>query len=175
MRPVLARENLLPNAVARWAEETPDNIALEIVGGRRVTYEGLHETGLMWAAALMRAGVDPGSHVATMVSAEIMAHVSMLSVGWVGAVEVPLNTAYQGNMLRYALELTDVQTIVCTTEYVDALAAVCGDLPKLERVIIVNGNALDGAFGCKVVSHHEFFGGVEPAVGLPGPEYHTIS
>src|SRR5262245_2874634 len=175
MRPVLARENLLPNAVARWADETPDTIALEIVGGRRITYAELHETGLLWAAALLKAGVEPGSHVATMVSAEIMAHVAMLSVGWVGAVEVPLNTAYQGNMLRYALELTDVQTIVCTTEYVDALAAVCGELPKLERVIVLNGMAPDGAFGCMVVNHHEFFESVEPAVGLPGPEYHTIS
>src|SRR5262245_42459611 len=140
MRPVLARENLLPNAVARWAEETPDAIALEIVGGRRVSYAGLHESGLMWASVLMGAGVEPGSHVATMVSAELMAHIAMLSVGWVGAVEVPLNTAYQGNMLRYALELTDAQTIVCTTEFVDALAAVCGDLPKLERVLVVNGD-----------------------------------
>src|SRR6478672_10672490 len=147
MRPVLARENLLPNAVARWAEETPDSIALEIVGGRRIPYAGLHETGLMWAAALMRAGVEPGSHVATMMSAEIMAHLAMLSVGWVGAVEVPLNTAYQGNMLRYALELTDVQTIVCTTEYVDALAAVFGDPPKPERFILVNGIAPPTAFG----------------------------
>ena len=59
--------------------------------------------------------------------------------------------------------------------YVDALAAVCADLPKLERVIVVNGNAPDGAFGCRVVGHHEFFADVEPAVGLPGPEYHTIS
>src|SRR4029079_4241392 len=114
--------------------------------------------------ALMNAGVEPGSHVATMVSAELMAHVAMLSVGWVGAGEVPRNTAYQGNMLRYALDLTDAQTIVCTTEYVDALAAVCGDLPKLERVIVVNGAAPAGAFGCKVVNHHEFFADVEPAV-----------
>src|SRR5262245_13190620 len=167
MRPVLARENLLPNAVARWAEETPDTIALEIVGGRRITYSELNQTGLMWAAALMRAGVELGSHVATMVSAELMAHFAMLSVGWVGAVEVPLNTAYQGNMLRYALELTDAQTIVCTTEYVDALAEVSGDLPKLERVIVVNGDAPEGAFPCRVLGHHAFFDDVEPAVGLP--------
>src|SRR5262245_10996575 len=160
MRPVLARENLLPNAVARWAEETPDSIALEIVGGRRLTYAELHETALRWAAALLKAGVEPGSHVATMVSPELMAHFAMLSVGWVGAVEVPLNTAYQGSMLHYALDLTDAQTIVCTTEFVEQLAAVSGDLPKLERVIVVDGDAAAGAFACRVVNHDEFLAGV---------------
>jgi crotonobetaine/carnitine-CoA ligase len=172
---VLARENLLPNAVARWAKETPDNIALEIVGGRRLTYAELHDTGLRWAAALMRTGVARGDHVATMVSAELYAHFAMLSVGWVGAVEVPLNVAYQGNMLHYALDLTDVTTIVCTTEFVDALAAVAGKLEQLERVIVVDGDAPDAAFSCRVVNHNEFFDGIEPAAGLPGPEYHHIS
>ena len=172
---MLARENLLPNAVARWAEATPDTTAIELVGGRRVTYAELHHIGLRWAAALMRAGVTRGDHVATLVSPELYAHFAMLSIGWTGAVEVPLNTAYQGAMLQYALDLTDATTIVCTTEFVDALAAVAGDLPLLATVIVVNGDAPEGAFACRVLDETEFFAGIEPATGLPGPEYHEIS
>jgi crotonobetaine/carnitine-CoA ligase len=172
---LLARENLLPNAVARWAEATPDTVALELVGARRVTYAELHDTGLRWAAALLRLGVEPGTHVATMVSPEYVAHFAMLGIGWTGAVEVPLNTAYQGQTLRHALELTDVSVIVCSPEFVDGLAREAQDLPKLETVVVVDGTAPAGAFPCRVVDGAAFLAGVEPATGLPGPEYHQVS
>lgn len=172
---MLARENLLPNAVAKWAATTPDTVALELVGGRCLTYAELHETGLRWAAALARLGIRAGDHVATMVSPELYAQFAMLGVGWLRAVEIPLNTAYQGHMLHYALDLTDAATIVCTSEFVERIAAVAGDLPKLETVVVVDGEAPPGAFGCRVVDGRSFFAGVEPATGLPGPEYHDIS
>lgn len=172
---MLARENLLPNAVARWAAETPDAVALDFIGRRRLTYAELHETGLRWAAALLRVGVTRGIHVATMFSADLSAHFGMLGVGWTGAVEVPLNTAYRGEMLRYAIDLTDATVIVCSEEFVPVLAAVAADLPKVEHVVVVDGTAPADAFPCPVTDGSTFFAGLEPADDLRGPEYHDIS
>ncbi|GMU78547.1 MAG: acyl-CoA synthetase [Acidimicrobiia bacterium] len=172
---MLARENLLPNAVARWASTTPDTVALELVGGPRLTYAELHDAGLRWAGALLRVGVERGHHVATMVSPELTAHFAMLGVGWVGAVEVPLNTAYRGQTLHHALHLTDATTVVCSAEFVERIAEVAGDLPKLETVVVVDGTAPRGAFPGRVVDGTAFLDGVAPATGLPGPEYHHIS
>jgi crotonobetaine/carnitine-CoA ligase len=172
---LLARDNLLPNAVAKWAKATPDTVALEIVGGRRLTYAELHEVGLRWAAALREVGVGPGDHVATMVSPELTAHFAMLGVGWLGAVEVPLNTAYLGQTLHYALELTDATTVVCSAEFADRIAAVAGDLPELKTVVVVDGDAPTGAFSCRVVDGDALLARTDPAQGLPGPEYHQIS
>jgi crotonobetaine/carnitine-CoA ligase len=172
---VLARENLLPNAVAKWASENPQAVALEIVNGRRLTYAELHETGLRWAAALQRVGVGRGHHIATMVDPELTAHFAMLGIGWVGAVEIPLNTAYQGAMLRYVLDLTDAATIVCSPQFVGRIADVAADLPALETVIVADGDVPGDTFACRVVGGGEFLAGVEPATGLPGPEYHEIN
>jgi len=172
---VLAREKLLPNAVARWAAATPDAVAIEYVDGPRLTYAELHELGLRWAAALMRLGVGRGVHVATMLSNELAPHAAMLGVGWTGAVEVPLNTAYRGDTLRHALSLTDVSVIVCSEEFVPVLAEQAGSLDRLQAVVVIDGTAPDGSFPCPVVSGDAFLDGVEPACGLPGPEYHEIS
>ena len=172
---MLARENLLPNAVARWAEATPGTVAVQYADGASLTYTELHDIGLRWAAALLALGARPGVHVATMVADDFAPHLAMLGIGWTGAVEVPLNTAYRGQSLRHALELTDVSILVCAEEFVEVLAAESHDLPRLETVVVIDGTAPANAFACRVVSGDEFLGGVEPAEGLPGPEYHDLS
>ncbi|MFM8302694.1 MAG: AMP-binding protein, partial [Actinomycetota bacterium] len=110
---MLARENLLPNAVARWARATPDTVAIQYADGEQRTYAELHDVGLRWAAALIALGVGRGVHVATMLAGDFAPHSAMLAIGWTGAVEVPLNTAYRGQTLRHALALADVSVIVC--------------------------------------------------------------
>ena len=172
---MLARENLLPNAVARWAAETPDTVAVQYVDGPAVTYAELHDIGLRWASALIRLGVGRGVHVATMLGTELAPHSAMLGIGWTGAVEVPLNTAYRGDTLRHALTLTDVSVIVCSEEFVPVLAEQAADLPLLHTVVVVDGDAAPGTFACAVVAGGAFLDGVEPATGLPEPEYHEIS
>jgi crotonobetaine/carnitine-CoA ligase len=172
---VLARENLLPNAVARWASETPDTVAIEYVDGPRLTYAQLHDVGLRWAAALQRIGVGRDVHVATMLANDLEPHLAMLGIGWTGGVEVPLNTAYRGDTLRHALTLTDISVIVCSEAFVPVLSEESRDLPRLETVVVVDGRAPEGAFACRVVHGDEFLAGVTPAEGLPGPEYHEIS
>jgi crotonobetaine/carnitine-CoA ligase len=172
---VLARENLLPNAVARWAAATPDTVAIQYLDGPRLTYAELHDVGRRWAAALVALGAGPGVRVATMLANDLEPHSAMLGIGWTGAVEVPLNTAYRGDTLRHALTLTDVSIIVCSEVFVPVLAEEAQDLPRLEAVVVVDGGAPDGAFPCRVVTGDDFLAGVEPAAGLPGPEYHQIS
>jgi crotonobetaine/carnitine-CoA ligase len=78
-------------------------------------------------------------------------------------------------MLRYVLELTDAATIVCSREFVDRIAGVAADLPGLETVVVVDGDAPEDVLACRVVTGAEFLAGVEPASGLAGPEYHEIS
>ena len=91
---------------------TPDAVALEQVGGERVTYRQLLDDTLRWAAAYRRLGVGAGDHVATMIPHGMAVPKAWIGLGWLRAVEVPLNTAYIGSLLRYALDLADVTTMV---------------------------------------------------------------
>jgi crotonobetaine/carnitine-CoA ligase len=155
---------LAPHAVAHGAVATPDACALEHVDGAHVSYAELDRRARSWAAALGDLGVTTGDHVATMLpnAATFDAHLAMLALGWLRAVEVPLNTAFAGRMLSYALEHADVTTLVVAPEFRDAVAAVEGELTALERIVV-----LDDATRAR-------FDAAAPATELAGPSYHDV-
>lgn len=53
-----------------------------------------------------------------------------------GAVYVPINTDYKGDILRYQLGKADVSHMVIDPVFVDRLDAVAADLPRLRHVIL---------------------------------------
>ncbi len=111
--PMLAPTCLAPHAVARGAAITPDAVALEHVDGARLTYAELDRRARAWAGALAARGVAEGDHVATMLPNTFDAHITMLALAWLRVVEVPLNVAFTGRMLAYALDHADVTTRSC--------------------------------------------------------------
>jgi crotonobetaine/carnitine-CoA ligase len=76
---------------------------------------------------------------------------------------VPLNVAFTGRMLAYALDHTDVTTIVVAPEFRDAVAAVEADLPDLARIVV-----LDDA------TRAELDVGPSNPVALIGPQYRDV-
>jgi crotonobetaine/carnitine-CoA ligase len=159
---MLDRTCLAPHAVARWAEEAPATVALEQVGAGRLSYAELHAQGRSWASALESLGVGAGDHVATLLPNTFDSYLAMLALGWLRAVEVPLNTAYVGTMLGYAIDLADVTTLVTTSEFVARIDDVAVDVPKLQTVVVVDAE--------------EFRSAADLATGgaWPGPSYRDI-
>jgi carnitine-CoA ligase len=137
---VLDRHLLAPNAVERWARETPDALAVVHVDGDRLTYAELLADSQLWATCLRRLGVDAGAHVATLLPNVLEAHRAMIALGWLRAVEVPLNTAYVGDILRHALTLSEATTLVTTKALLPQVNAVAGELPLLRTVLLVDGS-----------------------------------
>jgi carnitine-CoA ligase len=167
---VLDRRCLAPHALAHWAAQTPDAVALEHVDGERFSFAELHSAALHWAGAFQAVGVDAGAHVATFLPNASVAHRSMLALGWLRAIEVPLNGAYQGRMLQYALEHSDSTVLVVTTELLERVAAVSDALPQLATVVVVDGRGRAIPGRARVVGLHDLLDAVAPAVGLPGPD-----
>ena len=135
---MLERTCLGPHAVAHWARETPDAVALQHVDGQALTYAELHERACAWAAVFEALGVGAGDHIATLLPNTFDSHLALLGLGWLRVVEVPLNTAYIGRMLAYTIDHSDATTLVTTTEYAERVADVKADVPKLERVVAVD-------------------------------------
>jgi carnitine-CoA ligase len=161
---MLDRTCLAPHAIARWAQSSPDQVALQHVDGRAFTYSELHREGLHWASAFATAAIAPGDHVATMLPNDFDSHRTMLGLAWVGAVEVPLNGALTGRLLQYSLALAEVTTMVVAPEYADAVETVRDDLPALRHVIV-----LDEAGRAAFLS-----GGDAGADAPDGPEYRDV-
>jgi crotonobetaine/carnitine-CoA ligase len=155
---------LAPHAVARWAAATPSVVALEHVGGAALTYAELDRRARAWASALAARGVAPGDHVATMLPNTFDAHLTMLALGWLNAVEVPLNVAFTGRMLTYSLDHADATTLIVAPEFVAAVTAVADDLPVLQRSI-----TLDDATRAALDA-----GAADVGAALVGPQYRDV-
>jgi len=75
--PMLPRRELAPHAIAQWARDSPDQVAvIRVDSGAALTYRDLHEQALCWAAAYQRLGVRAGTHVATMIPDSAEAYIA---------------------------------------------------------------------------------------------------
>ena len=164
---MLEPTSLAPHAVAHGAGTTPNAIALEHVDGATLTYAELDRRARARAAALAARGVAEGDHVATMLPNTFDAHLTMLALAWLRVVEVPLNVAFTGRMLAYALDHADVTTLVVAPEFRDAVAAVESDVPGLARIV-----ELDDAT-CASLDKGVDAGAADTLV-LIGPEYRDV-
>jgi carnitine-CoA ligase len=172
---VLDPRCLAPHALAHGAATHPDRVAVQHVDGATTTYGELHHDALVWAAALATLGVDAGTHVATMLPNGPEAQRAMLGLGWLRAVECPMNTGYVGEMLRHALRLVGARVLVTTVELAGRIAVFAGDLTDLGTVVVVDGDGTGVELPVATVGLHALLLDVEPAVGLPGPAPHDLA
>lgn len=84
----------LPGAVARWAELTPDEPALQDLDGETWTYEQLHRQVTRSAALLRERGVRGGDRVGVAMGRSDRHIVVLLAVMAAGGVYVPLDAQH---------------------------------------------------------------------------------
>jgi len=172
----IPKELLAPHAVARWAKEAPDQIAVQEIDGPSLTYAELDRVGRTWAGAFRRAGIARGEHVATMLPNGFLSHWAWLGLSWVGALEIPVNPAHQGPLLQYTLDQSDTTTLVIGQEFLGRLKPIAAELPTLKRLIVVDGDDRGQVTGLpfESVMRESFLSGAEPAYDLPGPIYRDL-
>jgi acetyl-CoA synthetase len=102
----------------RWAED-PSRVGLhyEDPSGRadRITFAGLRERSLRFAAALSRLGVGKGDRVATLLPKRPELPIATLGLWRLGAVHVPLFTAFGPDAIRYRVESSGAKVVVTDT------------------------------------------------------------
>jgi crotonobetaine/carnitine-CoA ligase len=136
------RRLLAPHALAHWAARTPDAPALVHVDGERLTYTHLLAESHRWATCLRDLGIGPGTHAATMLPSDgFDPHRAMLGLAWLRAIEVPLNPAYIGDLLRHALAVSEAQVLITTSALLPRVAEVSDGLPALTGVLLVDDPA----------------------------------
>ena len=159
----------LPVLLAERARHLPDQVFIEEVGGRTYTYSEYDALVRTWASAYRAVGVQSGERVVTMLPASVSASCAWLGLGWLRAVEVPCNTEYRGRMLGYLIANSDASTIVIADQYLDRLAEVASDLPRLNTVIVLGDAELGPALPWQTTSVDDFLDGIEPAEDLEEP------
>jgi crotonobetaine/carnitine-CoA ligase len=141
-----------------------------------MSYAELHRENLRWAEAFRRAGVARGDHVASMVVHSFDSYAVWLGLSWAGAVEVPANTGYRGNMLAYVIENSEARVIVISARFCDRLAEVSGRLgERLEMVVVLDSEGELPSLPLRVVRAEDFLAGVDMATEFPRLTYRDVA
>ena len=159
--------DLAPNALRRWAEETPEQILLHHVDGRVLSYGDAARMCDAWAGGFHRRGIDSGSVVGIFVSDSFDCASAWLAVTSAGMIAVPMNTAHMGRMLRHVLATARMRAVVASADLVGRLseASVESDLTD---VIVHDAEWSGGRVGdVAAVGLREFLSGT-----LSVPPFH---
>ncbi len=118
----------------RWARERPDQIYVIFDSTNRYTYRQMRERTISVAVGLARLGVKQGDHVLAWQPTTPDMLVTYYAINYLGAVFVPINTAYRGRLLEHVIDNSDARLAVVHSSLVDRLNGV--ELSRLEQLVI---------------------------------------
>ena len=142
----------------RLAAETPDKIFCVFEDGSAWSYARTRAEVIETAIGLQSLGVEQGQHVLSWLPNGPDALRVFLGANYMGAVYVPINTAYKGRLLEHVVERADARIMVAHAALAPRLAtvgragletvvAVGGPLPVIEGVCVLPETALYAAGG----------------------------
>ena len=103
-----------------------DGPLMTLADGSRVTGADFHAMITGYASALRALGVAPGDRVAVQVAKSPQALAVYAATVTVGAVFLPLNTAYTPSEVAYFIENATPRLFLCDPSRIDSLAPVAG-------------------------------------------------
>ncbi|MBT6430773.1 MAG: AMP-binding protein [Rhodospirillaceae bacterium] len=130
---------VLAYQIERWAAEKPDDIAFIFYGGEKWTWAQTLDLTRRAAKGLRDLGVKKGDHVLSWQPNNREAVLTWFALNYLGAVYVPVNTAYKGLLLEHVVKLSDAVVMVCHADLANRLEDI--DTGLLRDVIITNGEA----------------------------------
>lgn len=162
-----AREEcVLGDLLQKWAEEKPDHEAFVFEDGSQWTWAETLDLTRRVATGLVRAGVKQGDHVLSWQPNCKEAVLTWFGLNYIGAVYVPINIAYKGNLLQHVVQLSDAKLMICNSQLAPQLADIdVGD--QLTDVILTGESvSLDGL-------NVESFEALLSNAGEVGQEFHV--
>ncbi len=131
-----AAQTVVAALAARVAHD-PDSPYLDFEGVEH-TARTVDEGSDRLARALNRLGVGPGDRVATLLENTPEQVMSFFGAVKLGAIQVPINTAYKGEFLKHVLVDSGATVLVVQSDFLDRLVGFAAvDLPELRCVVSV--------------------------------------
>lgn len=118
------------------AEKYPQNSAV-IYLGEHFSYTRLHDLSLRFAGSLQGLGIGKGDRVMIYVANCIQWVIAFLGIQKLGAVIVPVSPIYTSHELKYMIEDSETQSIICMDTNFCYVQEVMDDT-GLENVIVTN-------------------------------------
>jgi len=132
----LPLEEMVPaRLLARRAEAFPDRALVTFAGGSTLTYAAVDRTSSRLANALRPLVRNGGTVALFLPNTPVFVH-SYFALSKLGAVAVPINTAYRGYMLEYVLNDTQCGLAFVDLSLLDRMREVENNLPDLSTLVV---------------------------------------
>jgi crotonobetaine/carnitine-CoA ligase len=112
-----------------------DKVAVEVVG-RPKTYAAIDRDTDRVAAGMASLGLNLGDNVSLMMKNSLENIDTWLGLTKAGMPEVPINTAYRGDLLQYIVGQSRSRALVIDEDFADRLAPIAADLPGLDHLVV---------------------------------------
>jgi carnitine-CoA ligase len=114
----------------------PDGLYLDFEGDA-YTAARMDAEATRLAGVLAARGVGPTDRVATLLENSPEQVVSFFAALKLGAVHVPINTAYKGEFLRHVLADSGAKVVVVQGDFTERVAGIAHELPELQHALVV--------------------------------------
>ncbi len=152
--------------IARQAQERGDKVFVQTTDGKTLSYRDLHLQSNSLAHGMAAFGIDREEPVLVMMPDTTDFLLIWAALGKRGAIQVPINLAYQKSILRRICNDSTAKSIIVDVQYLDRLEEVCESLESLTTLILYSedgGTNLKNAVPaklskrCKSVEFGELF------------------
>jgi crotonobetaine/carnitine-CoA ligase len=158
-------ERSVPGILARSCRAFPDKVALRDVDSV-LTYDQLWDKVQRRSMGLAGLGIGPGDRVLLMLDNHVDYVLSWFAVSSLRAVQVPVNTAYLGQLLQSVIDRAGARVAILDAKYLDCLASLDTPLRHLESVVVRGEpEAWPGSLGPKLTRFEQLDSGNH----LPSP------
>jgi carnitine-CoA ligase len=141
-----ASEAVLRDLLERRAAEQSDGVFAVFSDGTTWSHAELHSEVVSTAAGLQAAGVLQDDRVICWLPNGADALRFWFAINYLGAVYVPINTAYRGNVLRHVLANADAGLLIAQADLIERVAGLVPErLTQIAAVGVAPGAAMPGA------------------------------
>ncbi len=117
-------ECVLHYLIERWASERADKVHVVWEDGEEWTFAETRRRTIEKAAGLQKLGVRQGDFVAVWLPNGRDALLAFYAINYLGAVFVPFNTAYRGNLLAHVVANSGARLIIAHPDLVGRLGEI---------------------------------------------------
>ncbi len=137
-----ASQDTITNAVSRAARDWPDNLFLDIDGRTFTFYEVDIESNRL-AHGFRALGVRQGDTVTTILDNSVDAILVWFAINKLGAISVPVNTAYKGEFLRHQLNDSGSKLVIAESDYAERVLMIADGLNDF-KILLHRGASPNG-------------------------------
>ena len=135
-----AEECIVSHVLERKATENPNHPFMVTEDGT-FTYADLNRTANRLAHGLSAFGIQRGDRVAVLMDSSPRYLDAWFAIAKLGAIEVPVNTAYKGDILEHIINSSGASTLICDAAYGEVVRSVANHCPSLERCVMNKGDS----------------------------------